>query len=57
MVVTEYSWMSTEELVDFVALSEHRTGLEIEMAQRLSLACATEDDEECAACRQRLKAG
>lgn len=40
MVQTEYSWMTTLELVDFVELRGSRTTLEIELAQRLAAADA-----------------
>jgi hypothetical protein len=35
---TAYTWLTMEELVDFVLASDDRTELEIELAQRLDLA-------------------
>lgn len=35
---TAYTWLTKEELVDFVLASDDRTELEIELAQRLDLA-------------------
>jgi hypothetical protein len=38
MQVTEYSSLTTDELVQFASLREGATSLEVELAQRLTLA-------------------
>lgn len=38
MVATEYSWMTSEELILLVANKENPTSLEKELAQRLGVA-------------------
>lgn len=38
MMRTEYSWMETKELLLFVLNSKKATSLEVELAQRLTLA-------------------
>lgn len=48
MVTTEYSWMTSEELVHMTMLRDDASALEIELAQRLILALdqLLEDDAD-----------
>lgn len=44
MLLTEYAWMSSEELVEYALASED--SLVIELAQRLGVAMKDEDGED-----------
>lgn len=47
MVTTEYSWMTSEELVHMALCKDTASHLELELAQRLALALdqLSEDDD------------
>lgn len=47
MVTTEYSWMTSEELVHMTLCNDTASALELELAQRLALALdqLAEDDD------------
>lgn len=48
MLTTEYSWMTSEELIALVTNSDAASALERELAQRLSVALdeLVEDDDD-----------
>jgi hypothetical protein len=44
VILTEYAWMTSLELVEMVLMKADATALEIELAQRLAIAIQDDDD-------------
>lgn len=51
VVLTEYAWMTSLELVEMVLMKADATALEIELAQRLAIAIQEDDDDPRRTCQ------
>ena len=51
VILTEYAWMTSLELVEMVLMKADATALEIELAQRLAIAIQEDDDDPRRTCQ------